>query len=114
MCVSLCVWCARECKKKHQQRNINKQKKERRERDRRERAREKEREKDERRSNEKKKKKKKTSSRFSLPLSRLLAHYSSLERDNPNLLPSPFFVLKREGLFFFSFCYTRAREAPLL
>ena len=103
MCVSLCVWCARECKKKHQQRNINKQKKERRERDRRERAREKEREKDERRSNEKKKKKKKNEltllpPSLSPPCSLLVAR----ERQS-KLAPEPFFCFKARGALFLFF-----------
>ena len=101
MCVSLCVWCARECKKKHQQRNINKQKKERRERDRRERAREKEREKDERRSNEKKKKKNELTllpPSLSPPCSLLVAR----ERQS-KLAPEPFFCFKARGALFLFF-----------
>ena len=102
MCVSLCVWCARECKKKHQQRNINKQKKERRERDRRERAREKEREKDERRSNEKKKKKKKELTLLPPSLSPPCSLLVARERQS-KLAPEPFFCFKARGALFLFF-----------
>ena len=102
MCVSLCVWCARECKKKHQQRNINKQKKERRERDRRERAREKEREKDERRSNEKKKKKKNELTLLPPSLSPPCSLLVARERQS-KLAPEPFFCFKARGALFLFF-----------
>ena len=102
MCVSLCVWCARECKKKHQQRNINKQKKERRERDRRERAREKEREKDERRSNEKKKKKKNDLTLLPPSLSPPCSLLVARERQS-KLAPEPFFCFKARGALFLFF-----------
>ena len=102
MCVSLCVWCARECKKKHQQRNINKQKMERRERDRRERAREKEREKDERRSNEKKKKKKNELTLLPPSLSPPCSLLVARERQS-KLAPEPFFCFKARGALFLFF-----------